>query len=78
MIDDPVTAYCHDVLEGRIVAGELVHAACQRHLTDIETGHERGLFWRPDEALKIINAYPANFQITDGPWPVSRSCCCRG
>ncbi len=64
---DEATAWARAVVAGDIVAGELVRAACQRHLADLETGHERGLFWRPDEAQKIIDAYPAYFQITDGP-----------
>jgi len=66
MAADEVTGFARDVLDGRIVAGELVKAACRRHLDDLESGHERGLFWRPDEAAKIIAAYPTYFTITDG------------
>jgi len=45
-----VHAYARDVVEGRIVAGHLVRAACQRHLDDLEQGPARGLRWRPSEA----------------------------
>lgn len=41
--DDPVTAYANDVLAGRIVAGPHVRNACRRHLSDWESGHERGI-----------------------------------
>jgi phage terminase large subunit-like protein len=64
---DETTAWARAVVAGDVVAGELVRAACQRHLTDIEEGEARGLFWRPAEAQNIINAYPTYFQITDGP-----------
>lgn len=47
---DPVTAYATDVVEGRIVAGPYVRGACRRHLKDLESGHKRGLHWRPERA----------------------------
>lgn len=40
---DPVTDYANDVLAGCIVAGPHVRNACRRHLSDHETGAERGL-----------------------------------
>jgi phage terminase large subunit-like protein len=64
---DRTTAYARQVVAGRIVAGELVIAACQRHLADLVAGPARGLEWRPDEAEAMIDAYPAYFAITDGP-----------
>jgi phage terminase large subunit-like protein len=42
---DPVTQYALDVVAGRIVAGQLVRKACERHLRDLADGHERGLRW---------------------------------
>ena len=33
---DRVTQYCYDVLNGEIIAGELVKLACKRHLDDLE------------------------------------------
>lgn len=47
---DDVTAYALDVVAGDIVAGPHVRAACQRHLNDLETGHERGLWFDPAAA----------------------------
>lgn len=43
-----VTAYAEAVISGKIVTGGLIRLACQRHLDDLEHGHQRGL--RFDEA----------------------------
>ncbi|MBK8772730.1 MAG: terminase large subunit [Rhizobiales bacterium] len=40
---DRATAYAHDVLAGRIIAGPHVRASCGRHLADLETAADRGL-----------------------------------
>jgi len=42
-VASPTTAYAQAVVAGEIVAGKPVRLACQRHLRDLETGHERGL-----------------------------------
>jgi phage terminase large subunit-like protein len=47
---DPASTYAAAVLAGEIIAGPLVRAACQRHLNDLEHGHERGLVWDPEAA----------------------------
>lgn len=47
---DDVTAYALDVVAGDIIAGPHVRAACQRHLNDLETGHERGIWFDPAAA----------------------------
>ncbi|WP_139792914.1 hypothetical protein, partial [Pseudophaeobacter leonis] len=44
-IDHPVSKYALGVLEGDIVAGDLVRMAYERHLMDLETGADRGLFF---------------------------------
>lgn len=51
---DPVTQYALDVVAGRIVAGQLIHKACERHLRDLADGHLRGLRWEwtsPDSSV---------------------------
>jgi phage terminase large subunit-like protein len=55
---DPVTQYALDVLAGRVVTGELVKRACERHLRDLADGHERGLSWDRAEAQHSIDFYP--------------------
>ena len=54
---DPVTDYATKVVIGKIVAGKLVRAACQRHLDDLELGNDRGLVWRPDLARHHIKFF---------------------
>jgi phage terminase large subunit-like protein len=66
-MSDRTTAFCRAIVSAAIVAGELEIAACSRHLADIEHGAARGLIWRAEEAERMIDAYPANFTITDGP-----------
>lgn len=53
-IDDPCTQYALDVVEGRVVAGPYVRAACQRHLNDLKNGSERGLVWDVEKANRVI------------------------
>ena len=45
---DCATRYADSVVEGKIVAGPVVRAACARHLRDLETGRDRGLVWKPE------------------------------
>lgn len=54
----PVTQYALDVLAGRVVAGELVRKACERHISDLATGQERGLRWDAEAASKAIDFFP--------------------
>ena len=63
---DPATAYARAVLAGKIVAGQLVRLACERHLRDLEHGAERGLVWRPDKAKKAIDFFGI-LKLPDGP-----------
>jgi phage terminase large subunit-like protein len=63
---EPTTAYARAVLDGEIIAGEFVRAACRRHLTDLERGAERGLVWRPEKAADAIGFYPAVLSVTAG------------
>lgn len=65
-IDHPVSRYALDVVEGREVAGELVRLSCLRHLTDLETGRDRGLFFDCKAASRIIN-FSELIQHTTGP-----------
>lgn len=56
-IDDPATAYAQAVVDGEIVAGPHVRAACRRHVTDLERGHERGLSWDLEAANRAIGFF---------------------
>jgi phage terminase large subunit-like protein len=63
-----VTEYARAVVEGRVVAGELLRLACERHLRDLETGHERGLRWDPEEAGWGILFFPTLLRHYKGEW----------
>jgi phage terminase large subunit-like protein len=54
----PVEAYARAVLAGVIVAGRYVKLACERHLRDLEQGHDRGLYWDAAAALHAIRFFP--------------------
>ena len=68
---DAVTQYALDVTAGRIVAGVLVHKACERHLADLASGHERGLHFDRAAAEKAIAFFPLlrHYKGEWGPQP---------
>lgn len=65
-IDHPVSRYAIGVVEGDIVAGDLVRMACERHLMDLETGADRGLVFDCEAASRIIR-WGGMLQHTTGP-----------
>lgn len=64
--DDRATRWAADVVDGKVVAGELAIAACERHLRDIAEGERRGIFWRPEKAARAIRFFPACLSVTAG------------
>jgi phage terminase large subunit-like protein len=56
-INDSATRYARAVVAGEIVAGRLVRLACERHLRDLETGHQRGLLWDSLAAERAIQFF---------------------
>lgn len=65
-VGDPTTAWALDVVEGRIIAGELVCHAAERHLRDLVDGPARGLQWDPAAAAHAIGFFPTMLTITGG------------
>lgn len=65
-LDHPVSAYARGVLEGEIVAGELVRLACERHLLDLEAAGDRGFFFDCEAADMICN-FARMLHHTQGP-----------
>lgn len=57
MRTDPVREYATKVLDGKIVAGPYVRAACARHLRDLDTASSRGLWWDFDAALRVFGFF---------------------
>lgn len=66
LVGDPATAWARDVVNGKIVSGELARHAAARHLRDLKDGPSRGLIWKPDKALRAIEFFPAVLAITAG------------
>lgn len=63
---DPTTTYASKVVNGEIIAGRFVRAACKRHLEDLKNGHKRGLRFDVDQAGRALRFFPAMFTVTAG------------
>ena len=63
---DPCTQYAKDVEAGRIVAGPHVRDACKRHLDDLVTGAERGLFFDVDAADRFHRFCSTVLRLSEG------------
>ena len=63
---DPTTAWALDVTEGRVVAGELLILACDRHLRDRVDGPKRGLHWQSERAAHALGFFPSVLSVTAG------------
>lgn len=50
--------YANDVIEGRIVAGQLIISACQRFNNDLINAHERGFLFDEDAAQLACDFFP--------------------
>jgi phage terminase large subunit-like protein len=64
--DDLATLWACDVLDGKIVAGEFVKAACRRHLADLDGGSRRGLSFDIAGAKRHCGFFPAVLSVTEG------------
>lgn len=51
---------------GEIIAGPHVRDACARHLLDLETAEERGLWWDVDAANRALDFFPDILRLTGG------------
>ncbi len=49
--------YAQDVMDGRVVACKWVRLAVQRHLSDLQTGAERGLYFDADAGLHAVEFF---------------------
>ena len=66
----PTTAYALDVVEGRIVTGELVRHACQRHLDDLEAS-QRDMaypYYFDEDAVDHVLAFCPLCHHFEGEW----------
>lgn len=65
-IDHPVSQYALSVVEGDVIAGDLVRMACERHLMDLETAGDRGFYFDCQAADMICN-FAGLLHHTQGP-----------
>jgi len=63
---DTVTFWAQEVVDGWVTSGQYGRLACQRHLNDLKTCHERGLEWRPEAARKALGFFPSCLTVTAG------------
>lgn len=63
---DRATEYARRVVDGEIVAGPLVRAACKRHLDDLANGGARGLVWKVDQANRAIGFFADVLKLNGG------------
>lgn len=66
-VDFTANNYITDVLEGKITACKWVKLACERHLRDLETGHERSLYF-DEQAAKLAIAFFSILKHSKGEW----------
>lgn len=65
----PVTAYAHDVLEGRVVACRYVKLACRRHMADLKRQSTASFPYHFDEArADHAIAFVEQLRHTKGKW----------
>ena len=64
--DCRVLKFARRVLQGRIIAGPYVRAACKRHLSDLKSGHKRGLVWNQEAADKAIGYFEDVLKLNGG------------
>jgi len=62
-LSHPTHAYALDVVEGRIVAGPIVRAACKRHLDDLKDAPARGFVFSARKADHAINFFPVVLRL---------------
>ena len=63
----PAEQYAVDVMSGKIVACKWVRLACERHVHDLEHGHERGLYFDVDAADRVLR-FVSLLKHSKGKW----------
>jgi phage terminase large subunit-like protein len=63
----PADVYCRDVISGKIVASRLVRLACKRHLRDLETGKQRGLYFDSEAGQHAVEFF-SFLKHSKGEW----------
>lgn len=61
-----VTAFATRVLNGDVVAGPSVRAACARHFNDLMLGEERGLYFDQAAAQRVYRFFETKLKLNGG------------
>lgn len=65
---DQATQYAMDVDSGKEIAGPDIRNACKRHLNDLKTCQQRGLFWDIEAAQRAINFFSMVLKLNGGDY----------
>lgn len=65
---DPVTTYARKVVEGKILTGQPVRQACQRHLDDLDQAASRGFFFDLEKVTRAIGFYRDVLRLNGGEY----------
>lgn len=63
---DAVSKYARKVLDGKIIAGPLIRAACARHFRDIASASERGYVFDRKRARRAVEFFPDVLRLNGG------------
>lgn len=63
---DRVLAYAKRVVSGKVIAGPHVRNACQRHIDDLESGEERGLYFDREAADRAMRFFETRLKLSEG------------
>lgn len=53
----PVDQYIEDVIQGEVIANKWIRLACQRHLSDLQNGEDRGIYFDRDAGQDPIDFF---------------------
>ena len=65
---DRTTAYAEAVINGDIIAGQLIILACERHMRDLEESKHKNMWFDVDCAERNIDWFPEYLVFTKGRW----------
>lgn len=63
---DRATVYAQSVVDGKIIAGSHVRAACQRHIDDLLNADKRGLVFDTEKSQKVYNFFEKILKLNGG------------
>ncbi len=66
MIVDPVSDYARSVLDGEVIAGPYIIAACKRHFDDLQHATERGFYFDYSEVTRVFRFFEERLKLSEG------------